>query len=142
MAGSIMAARRSMKWLARSWPLGVVVIVTLAWWVLAMWLTQPAPKESLLDKTLIESQVRRVLPNPSSARFRLVKYFEGSKVGCGEVLVLTETGTQVKVFFVAHEHGHVRLSSEMPANDFLKVLEESCPDPELQALARKPASGK
>jgi hypothetical protein len=131
-----------MKWLLRSWPLGVVALVTLAWWLLAMWLTRPAPKEPLLDKTLIESQVRRVLPDPSSARFRLVKYFEASKVGCGEVLVSSPSGAPAKVFFVAHEHGYVRLSSDTPANDFLKAVQENCPDAELQALVRKEALAK
>jgi hypothetical protein len=131
-----------MKWLARLWPLGVVALVTLAWWLFAMRPALEEPKEPILDKALVESQVRRVLPNPSGARFRLVKYFEASKVGCGEVLVQSGTGAQARLFFVAHEHGHVRLSSEMPANDFLKVVEESCPDPELQALARELARGK
>jgi hypothetical protein len=127
------------KWLARLWPLGVVALVTLGWWFFAMRPSlQAPPREPLLDKALVESQVRRVLPNPASAKFRLVKYFEASKAGCGEVLFLSETGAQVKVLFVAHEHGHVRLSSDTPAHEFLKVLEESCPDPELQALARKP----
>jgi hypothetical protein len=66
-------------------------------------------KEPLVDRALIESQVKRVLPNPASCQVPLCQVLRSLQVGC--VRCLSYCRRPVKGFFVAHEHGYVHLTA-------------------------------
>jgi hypothetical protein len=118
-------------------PIAGVVAAAAAWWWLA---AEPAVRQvrpTPAAEEVVKKRVAKVLYEPRMAKFRHVKYLEQSRVGCGEVVARNSTGDDVQTVFVAYDSGFVRFSSEMSPAEAVRVVRQSCPDPELLKRAEE-----
>jgi hypothetical protein len=130
----------------RSLPYVGIALTTVAWWWFG-WkpaVEQHGQPDAALVR-VVKARVNEALEEPTSARFRDVRYFPGSKKGCGEVSARKRSGGYAGyTLFVAALGGEVQFATAMPARDFLALLTASCPDQDLleraKALLRNPES--
>jgi hypothetical protein len=143
----------------RSLPYVGIALTTVAWWWFG-WkpaVEQPRHPDAALVRA-VKARVNEVLEEPASARFRDVRYFPGSRKGCGEVNAKEPASARFRdvryfpgsrkgcgevnarkrsgdyagyTLFVATPGGEVRFATAMPARDFLALLAASCPDRDL-----------
>jgi hypothetical protein len=115
---------------------GILAATAATWWLAG----EPAVRQERPPRAVeevVKKRVANVLYEPRLAKFRAVKYLPQSRVGCGEVVARNSTGEDVQTVFVAYDSGFVRFSTEMSPADAVKLVRQSCPDPELLKRAEE-----
>jgi hypothetical protein len=125
-----------MKRVPGLWPLGLALAVALLWLYTAVELSPKRTQEQAALDEVVKARVKRVLKDPAAAKFRTLKYFDLSRIGCGEVSDRRSDGRYVDQLFVAFPSGEVRFSSEVQPEVFLELVRANCPDPALQKAAQ------